>query len=183
MHCAAESQYIFYNLHLTLYNNNLFLQAKLYRTNYHLNIRFFRIRRLLNRRLQRLNLVFFAGWCFTHQYKNTTQFCFYAGLAATQNTNQKNLINKMESLNSKEITSGTILSTVLGFSQLPGSFAKSGFAAIEDSPLANKSSEFGCIIYGYKDRRIVILTGYGDNASYVRTIYRDRWNSVGWQSI
>ena len=99
------------------------------------------------------------------------------------NTNQKNLINKMESLNSKEITSGTILSTVLGFSQLPGSFAKSGFAAIEDSPLANKSSEFGCIIYGYKDRRIVILTGYGDNASYVRTIYRDRWNSVGWQSI
>lgn len=63
MHCAAESQYIFYNLHLTPYNNNLFLQAKLYRTNYHLNIRFFRIRRLLNRRLQRLNLVFFAGWC------------------------------------------------------------------------------------------------------------------------
>ena len=28
----------------------------------------------------------FAGWCFTHQYKNTTQFCFYSGLAATQNT-------------------------------------------------------------------------------------------------
>ena len=32
---------------------------------------------------------YFAGWCFTHQYKNTTQFCFYAGLAATQNTNEK----------------------------------------------------------------------------------------------
>lgn len=31
---------------------------------------------------------FLVPWCFTHQYKNTTQFCFYAGLAATQNTNK-----------------------------------------------------------------------------------------------
>ena len=30
---------------------------------------------------------YFSPWCFTNQYKNTTQFCFYAGLAATQNTN------------------------------------------------------------------------------------------------
>lgn len=28
----------------------------------------------------------FSGWCFTHQYKNTTQFCFYAVPAASQNT-------------------------------------------------------------------------------------------------
>ena len=34
-----------------------------------------------------LNIRSAFGWCFTHQYKNTTQFCFYAGLAATQNTN------------------------------------------------------------------------------------------------
>ena len=39
-------------------------------------------------------LKFLAGWCFTHQYKNTTQFCFYAGLAATQNTNQQNKISQ-----------------------------------------------------------------------------------------
>ena len=32
---------------------------------------------------------YFSGWCFTHQYKNTTQFCFYSGLAATQNTKGK----------------------------------------------------------------------------------------------
>lgn len=36
---------------------------------------------------------YFSGWCFTHQYKNTTQFCFYAGLAATQNTNAKKVGN------------------------------------------------------------------------------------------
>lgn len=29
---------------------------------------------------------YFSGWCFTHQYKNTTQFCFYAVPAASQNT-------------------------------------------------------------------------------------------------
>lgn len=29
------------------------------------------------------------SWCFTHQYKNTTQFCFYAVPAASQNTNAK----------------------------------------------------------------------------------------------
>ena len=28
----------------------------------------------------------FAGWCFTHQYKNTTQFYFYAALLSSQNT-------------------------------------------------------------------------------------------------
>ena len=32
---------------------------------------------------------YFAGWCFTHQYKNTTQFYFYAALLSSQNTNQK----------------------------------------------------------------------------------------------
>lgn len=36
---------------------------------------------------------YFSGWCFTHQYKNTTQFCFYSGLAATQNTNAKKVGN------------------------------------------------------------------------------------------
>lgn len=30
-----------------------------------------------------------GSWCFTHQYKNTTQFCFYAVPAASQNTNAK----------------------------------------------------------------------------------------------
>lgn len=38
---------------------------------------------------------FLAPWCFTHQYKNTTQFCFYAGLAATQNTKTQGLPLKM----------------------------------------------------------------------------------------
>lgn len=38
----------------------------------------------------RYRLLLFSGWCFTHQYKNTTQFCFYAGLAATQNTKSQN---------------------------------------------------------------------------------------------
>jgi hypothetical protein len=31
----------------------------------------------------------FGSWCFTHQYKNTTQFYFYAALFPSQNTNQK----------------------------------------------------------------------------------------------
>ena len=29
---------------------------------------------------------YFSGWCFTHQYKNTTQFYFYAALLSSQNT-------------------------------------------------------------------------------------------------
>ena len=28
----------------------------------------------------------FGSWCFTHQYKNTTQFYFYAALLSSQNT-------------------------------------------------------------------------------------------------
>ena len=99
------------------------------------------------------------------------------------NTNQKNITNEMQSLNSIEITSGTILSAALTFNQLPGSFVKTGFSIIEDSPFADKSPEFGGIIYGYKDRKIIIVTGYGNNVSYVRTIFKDHWNSVGWQSI
>lgn len=100
-----------------------------------------------------------------------------------KNTNQKNITNEMQSLNSIEITSGTILSAALTFNQLPGSFVKTGFSIIEDSPFADKSPEFGGIIYGYKDRKIIIVTGYGNNVSYVRTIFKDHWNSVGWQSI
>ena len=34
-------------------------------------------------------LKFLAGWCFTHQYKNTAQFCFYSVSTVTQNTNTK----------------------------------------------------------------------------------------------
>ena len=99
------------------------------------------------------------------------------------NTNQKNITNEMQSLNSIEITSGTILSAALTFNQLPGSFVKTGFSIIEDSPFADKSPEFGGIIYGCKDRKIIIVTGYGNNVSYVRTIFKDHWNSVGWQNI
>lgn len=37
---------------------------------------------------------FLVPWCFTHQYKNTTQFYFYAALLSSQNTNQqKGVIN------------------------------------------------------------------------------------------
>lgn len=50
---------------------------------------FFHTRHRYNTRFLLLNYPLFSHWCFTHQYKNTTQFCFYAGLAATQNTNQK----------------------------------------------------------------------------------------------
>ena len=32
---------------------------------------------------------YFSGWCFTHQYKNTTQFYFYAALLPSQNTKIK----------------------------------------------------------------------------------------------
>ena len=35
---------------------------------------------------------YFSGWCFTHQYKNTTQFYFYAALLSSQNTNQQKII-------------------------------------------------------------------------------------------
>ena len=34
---------------------------------------------------------YFSGWCFTHQYKNTTQFYFYAGPVVPQNTKAKNM--------------------------------------------------------------------------------------------
>ena len=34
---------------------------------------------------------YFSGWCFTHQYKNTTQFYFYAALLSSQNTKAKNM--------------------------------------------------------------------------------------------
>lgn len=40
-----------------------------------------------------------GGWCFTHQYKNTTQFCFYADLATTQNTNQQKGVINAEDIN------------------------------------------------------------------------------------
>ena len=34
---------------------------------------------------------YFSGWCFTHQYKNTTQFYFYAALLSSQNTKSQNI--------------------------------------------------------------------------------------------
>ena len=38
---------------------------------------------------------FFPSSCFTHQYKNSTQFRLYASLIASQNTNQENFIAKL----------------------------------------------------------------------------------------
>lgn len=50
---------------------------------------FFHTRHRYNTRFLLLNCSLFSHWCFTHQYKNTTQFCFYAVPAASQNTNQQ----------------------------------------------------------------------------------------------
>ena len=52
---------------------------------------------------------YFSGWCFTHQYKNTTQFYFYAALLSSQNTNQQNMLYKdmfSGDLNSTSIENG-----------------------------------------------------------------------------
>lgn len=50
---------------------------------------FFRTRHRYSTCFLLLNCPLFSHWCFTHQYKNTTQFCFYAVPAASQNTNAK----------------------------------------------------------------------------------------------
>lgn len=56
-----------------------------------------------------LNISHFGSWCFTHQYKNTTQLCFYAGLAATQNTNQKKAYRNIAyDINTVQSAPGTI---------------------------------------------------------------------------
>lgn len=47
---------------------------------------FFRTRHRYSTCFLLLNCPLFSHWCFTHQYKNTTQFCFYAVPAASQNT-------------------------------------------------------------------------------------------------
>ena len=49
---------------------------------------FFHTRHRYNTRFLLLNYPLFSHWCFTHQYKNTTQFYFYAALLSSQNTNQ-----------------------------------------------------------------------------------------------
>ena len=41
----------------------------------------------------RYRLLLFSGWCFTHQYKNTAQFCFYSVSTVTQNTNTQKIVS------------------------------------------------------------------------------------------
>lgn len=48
---------------------------------------FFHTRHRYNTRFLLLNFPLFSHWCFTHQYKNTTHFYFYAALLSSQNTN------------------------------------------------------------------------------------------------
>lgn len=83
----------------------------------------------------------------------------------------------MKQLNSIEFTSGTILNTAISFSCLPAAFMKSGNADISDAPTGSRTSEFGCIVYGHGARRIVLLTDYGNCATYIRTIFSATWYS------
>ena len=47
---------------------------------------------------------FFGSWCFTHQYKNTTQFYFYAALLSSQNTKSQNSDSAINNLRSNSVT-------------------------------------------------------------------------------
>ena len=69
----------------------------------------------------------FSPWCFTHQYKNTTQFCFYAVPAASQNTNQKNTAPKNHA--STANTYGLGSASSYGHVKLSDSYTASGGAA------------------------------------------------------
>lgn len=85
--------------------------------------------------------------------------------------------SNLKQLNSIEFTSGTILNTAISFSCLPAAFMKSGNADISDAPTGSRTSEFGCIVYGHGARRIVLLTDYGNCATYIRTIFSATWYS------
>lgn len=70
----------------------------------------------------------FSGWCFTHQYKNTTQFYFYAALLSSQNTNQqKRLLSEVFIISasttvgevSAAVSKGTILIYHTTVTQMP----------------------------------------------------------------
>ena len=87
------------------------------------------------------------------------------------------LNSNLKQLNSIEFTSGTRLNTAISFSCLPAAFMKSGNADISDAPTGSRTSEFGCIVYGHGARRIVLLTDYGNCATYIRTIFSATWYS------
>lgn len=88
---------------------------------------FFHTRHRYNTCFLLLNYPLFSHWCFTHQYKNTTQFCFYSGLAATQNTNQKNTAPKNHA--STANTYGLGSASSYGHVKLSDSYTASGGAA------------------------------------------------------
>lgn len=78
---------------------------------------FFHTRHRYNTRFLLLNFPLFSHWCFTHQYKNTTHFYFYAALLSSQNTNQK-----------KGVTDNEVVTTLSSPSQL----THAGFYRIVD---------------------------------------------------
>ena len=68
----------------------------------------------IHSKLWQIRSSYFSGWCFTHQYKNTTQFCFYAVPAASQNTKSQKIREIQYGMvfmpvNSKEIAASEVI--------------------------------------------------------------------------
>jgi hypothetical protein len=80
---------------------------------------------------------YFSCWCFTHQYKNTTQFCFYAVPAASQNTNQKNTAPKNHA--STANTYGLGSASAYGHVKLSDSYTNSAGAASNGVAASSKA--------------------------------------------
>ena len=133
---SAESQYAFYNWHQQQCNNSP-CSEPFCRNNHHLYTKFFHTHHSANRYFLLLNCPFFSGWCFTHQYKNTTQFCFYADLAATQNTNQKNTAPKNHA--STANTYGLGSASAYGHVKLSDSYTNSAGAASNGVAASSKA--------------------------------------------
>lgn len=91
--------------------------------------------------------------------------------------------SNLTKFNSVEVQSGTILNVSNSFSQLPAAFMKSGAEIFSDAPDNIQTKEFGVIIYGHGARKIVMLTDYDTNITYIRTIFSEQWLTGTWNKI
>ena len=120
---------------------------------------------------------YFSGWCFTHQYKNTTQFCFYAVPAASQNT--KSLSTHYEHYKTDETKDNFIVSLPIGVHFFSVQNVHSEFAYDTGKNIWGFGTMlvFG-IMSGY--RAILYVTAHGE--LYIRH-YVSNTPHVGWIKI
>ena len=119
----------------------------------------------------------FSPWCFTHQYKNTTQFYFYAALLSSQNT--KSLSTHYEHYKTDETKDNFIVSLPIGVHFFSVQNVHSEFAYDTGKNIWGFGTMlvFG-IMSGY--RAILYVTAHGE--LYIRH-YVSNTPHVGWIKI